>query len=295
MSMHQKSLEDYIPSDKIMLLSILNQKEINYDKDVVYNKLPIYEISSRELETFSFGLLLSLLNKEIICFYRDLETFNDKLSSTKEEKSLDNLFFNLEKQLEYNYSNQLADIQTNSHQGIKHIDETDMIDKSMAKALNDNSSAFKLIIDYNDLVLRTNLENRIENELIAEKEKSLFIFSQIPGVNRHLMETPPPKEENFRKALKCEIYPFITDKLSIQLYEKFISIQTFEYMLSKAFPERDSLSLGDRVFTEVMNKDILSQVLLRANYYDTEVLPMYNERDHSIYLSYYYRYPKGRV
>lgn len=296
------SLEDYLTKDQLFLLEIISNKEkdilYNFDSFISnYNKA---DIKYKSLETLGYGIILFLISKEILKFYRDQQEMNNKIYSTKDQTTLDDLFFNLEKEIEYNFSNNLAGIQSNSYVGIKNANIEENIDKSIAKTINEMSSAFKLIIDVKDDILKKNLENQYENELIAEKEKSLLIFNQIPGINRYKMESPPLKEEHFRKALKSEIYPFLS--MPIILYEKFKSIQTFEeiynkYILSELnnTQQMESVNFGNRIFIEPMNRDILSQVLCKTKLYDSEELVMYSERDDCLFMIVYYKIPSGRV
>lgn len=288
-------IEDFLTQEQLYLLKILEEnKEINSEENYLITKINKALLKSKSLENISLGLPILILAREILSYYRDQQTLHDRFGNEKVDNNLDHLFFDLEKKLEYNFSTQLINLNTNSHLGIENMEETELVERSMHKSINDMSSAFRLIIDYSDDILKQNLENKLENELIVEKEKALHIFSQLPGINRYLMETPPLKEEHYRKALKCEIYPFLNN-IPIPVYEKFMSIYAFELMMKVVYPERENLNFGDRKYIQVMNRDILSQVLGKIDLYDAEVITKYNDRDDSLMLSAFYRNPKGRV
>jgi len=103
-----------------------------------------------------------------------------------------------------------------------------------------------------------------------------------------------PKEENFRKAKKCEIYPFLDNSIGIPIYEKYDIIKNFEDIFKEKINEYN-FDFGDRIYQEIMNRDLLSQTLNNAMIYDTETLFHYNERDDNLLFSTYYRCPKGRI
>ena len=109
-----------------------------------------------------------------------------------------------------------------------------------------------------------------------------------------MMPVLSPVEENKRKAMKCDIYPFLENGIGIPIYEKFLVLLKFENIFKDKIPERN-FNFGDRVYQEVMSSDILSQTISHAMLYDTECLTYYNERDDNLLLGTYYRCPKGRV
>lgn len=288
-------IEDFLTKEQLSLISSLENRELNHSSKVIFNSInKTVSYNNINLENISLGLQLFILSREIVTFYRDQYSHGNKINNEKVDNELDYLFFDLEKQLEYNYSSNLVNLDSNSHIGIHNTDVGDKIEKNMKNDMNDHSSAFRLIVDYDDQILKKNLENKIDTELVAEKEKMLGLFSELPGINRYLMETPPLKEEHYRKALKCEVYPFLKN-IPTSIYEKFMNIYAFELMGKALYPEREDIDFGNRKYVHIMNRDILTQVLSKFDLYDMEVASKYNDRDDSLMLFGYYRNPKGRI
>ena len=150
-----------------------------------------------------------------------------------------------------------------------------------------------LIIDEKDEILKSCMDNALDNFLIFEREKELNGYRNFPGINRYLMPTIPAKEDNYRKLKKTEIYPFLN--VGIALYEKYEIIKKYEEVFKSFIPEQNSFDFSDRTYNEVMNRDLLSQVLANAMMYDCESLSHYNERDDNLLFATYYRCPRGRV
>ena len=124
-----------------------------------------------------------------------------------EEKDVDNVFKYFAYNLNDYYNSKEEETIGNDNNERSHIQreaekENDEIERAMISA-DELSSPFKLIIDENDFALKDNLENKIEDMLIAEKEKIALLFRNFPGIARHNMPELSLKEENFRKAKKC--------------------------------------------------------------------------------------------
>ena len=137
------------------------------------------------------------------------------------------------------------------------------------------------------------MDNVLENYMVFQREKELNLYRNYPGVNRYQMPVIPSKEDNFRKLKKSEIYPFLN--VGIPLYEKYEVIKKFEEIFIERIPEQKIFDFSDRKYTEVMNRDLLSQVLANAMLYDCEYQHYYNERDDNLFFATFYRCPRGRV
>ena len=250
-------IENYVPIQQYNLYKVLKMNKYNIitNSNYLYNRISFLNTSKNSFEFSSKILLLYMFSLEISNFYRELE-FNcnnnqeNKLISNKsndDSNQIEELFNNLERDLEYNNSNKLMGLQSNSHNGLKNIEETEAIEKSFLDNINDDSNPFRLIVDYNDKILYKLLDNKLENEIISNKEKQLLInFRNIPGINKYLLNNYSTKEQNYRKALRSEIYPFI-NKCSIPLYETFMTIYTFEDVISKIFTERKLIDINSNL------------------------------------------------
>ncbi len=257
------------------------------------------DIKKKDFEHMSLGAILISFYIDLVKHMREINHIGEHNMIIYEKNDVDNIFERLEKEIIYEYS---ADIK-NSTQDEENLINSHMISEQQKEIerheqeinkIDDLSSYFKLIIDEKDLILKNALDNEIEKFMLGEREKAFYLFRKFPGIGRNLMPDVPPKEENFRKARKCEIYPFLDSNIGIPLYEKYDIIKKFEDIFKERITEY-SFDFGDRIYQEIMNRDLLTQTLSNALLYDTENLFYYNERDDNLLFSTYYRCPKGRI
>lgn len=260
------------------------------------------DMKKKDFEHMSIGAVLISFYIDLVKHMREINHIGEHNMIIYEKNDVDNLFDNLEKEILYEYSvdtkasSQIGDQNEqviNSRMLIEHQREIEKQENDLNK-IDELSSYFKLIIDEKDLILKNALDNEIEKFMLGEREKAFNLFRKFPGIGRNLMPDVPPKEENFRKAKKCEIYPFLDSSIGIPLYEKYDIIKKFEEILKEKITEYD-FNFGDRVYQEIMNRDLLTQTLGNAMLFDTETLFYYNERDDNLLFSTYYRCPKGRI
>jgi hypothetical protein len=286
-------------------------KKYTFSEIVKYIKESHFEYKDFEHSSTSallFSFCIQLMNSHRL--KQEAQGQNDIVYVNND---IDGIFDNLEKEILYEYGKKEINIpeenkmsmemdfaesegisnQASSHVQNSRLKESINVEQSMITN-DDLSSPFKMIINENDLILKSSIQNKLEGVSIADKEKELQIFRKIPGVGRYLMPMVSPVEENRRKALKSEIYPFLEDSIGIPLYEKFLILQKFETILKEKVPEQN-FNFGDRIYQEVMNRDILSQTITNSLLYDMECVTLYNERDDNLLLATYYRCPKGRI
>jgi len=260
------------------------------------------DIKKKDFEHISVGAVLISFYIDLVKHMREINHIGEHNMIIYEKNDVDNLFDNLEKEIVYEYSvdtkasSQLGEqneLMINSNMLLEQQREVDKQEQDINK-IDELSSYFKLIIDEKDFILKSALDNEIEKFMLGEREKAFNLFRKFPGIGRNLMPDVPPKEENYRKAKKCEIYPFIDASIGIPLYEKYDIVKKFEEILKEKITEYN-FDFGDRVYQEIMNRDLLTQTLGNAILYDTETLFYYNERDDNLLFSTYYRCPKGRI
>jgi len=276
------------------------QRQIN--ESLVQKLILETDMKKKDFEHMSVGALLISLYIDLVKHMREINHIGEHNMIIYEKNDIDNLFEDLEKEIIYEYSadtkassNPPMDNENmmNSHIISEHQREMERHEQDINK-IDELSSYFKLIIDEKDLILKNALDNEIEKFMLGEREKAFNLFRKFPGIGRDLMPDVPPKEENFRKAKKCEIYPFLDSSIGIPLYEKYDIVMKFEDILKEKITEYN-FDFGDRIYQEIMNRDLLTQTLGNAMLYDTESLFFYNERDDNLLFSTYYRCPKGRI
>jgi hypothetical protein len=251
------------------------------------------DIEKKDFEHISTGATLFSFCNEILKRYRVNEEMLETNKVIYEKNNIDDLFEQYERQIdsEYAVSTNIPISNRQSQVETERVKEEEQLFQQMTEA-DDMSSCFKLVIDHNDFVLKNSLENKLHGFSLSEREKILYYFRSFPGIARYQMPDLAPKEENFRKAKKCEVYPFLKD-VNIQLYEKYEIIKQFENLLKESTGR--SFDLGNRVYQEPMNTDIVMQALNHAILLDPEVIVHYNERDDNILFATYYKCPQGRV
>jgi len=283
------------------------------------------ELLYKDFEHLSLGSILYSLCLDMANNYRLSSTDNTTnrgQTPVSKENLLDNIFLEIEKKIlnveERLHSAEKDDDLNSSYDSkeresttkIKRLDKNDKLpsQKSPTKVLlkeeknqiqEENEKEMEeegirhLIIDEKDNILKTCMDNVLENYMVFQREKELNLYRNYPGVNRYQMPVIPSKEDNFRKLKKSEIYPFLN--VGIPLYEKYEVIKKFEEIFIERIPEQKIFDFSDRKYTEVMNRDLLSQVLANAMLYDCEYQHYYNERDDNLFFATFYRCPRGRV
>jgi hypothetical protein len=259
-------------------------------QDYITKALLCEDIERKDFEHISNGAILFSFCNDLLKKYRLTNNGVDGLNKVIYEKNdIYDLFEQFEKQIDNEYAaNSSTNPQYSSKQSNVETErnkEDDVLKSSMMEADN-MSSCFKLIIDHNDEVLKNSLENKLNSFSLSEREKILHYFRNFPGVARYLMPKLALKEDNFRKARKCEIYPFLNN-INIQLYEKYEVVNKFETLFNEATGR--VFDFGYRIYQEPMNTDIIMQVLNNSILLDPEVIIHYNERDDNLLFATYYK------
>ena len=174
------------------------------------------------------------------------------------------------------------------------------IDKKIEKEItkcDENSSPFKIILNYHDLVYKHNLEEKIGDHFIVLLQKKLNLFLSNPYLDKCLYLYYNKKREELIQQFgrNNEIYSLLLKKgISRYIYDKYYDLNFFEKMLKEKVPEH-TFNLGNRIYEENYNKDLFKQELNNIILYDYECYAKLNERNQKTMLIFYYRCPKGRV
>ena len=180
----------------------------------------------------------------------------------------------------------------------KLLDEK--IDKKYEKEItkcDENSSPFKIIINYHDLIYRQNLEEKIGDHFVSLLQKNLNLFLSNPFVDRCLYLYYNKKRDDLIQQFgrNNEIYSLLLKKgISRYIYDKYYDLNFFEKMLKERVPEH-TFNFGNRIYEEKYNKDLFRQELNNIILYDYECYAKLDERNQKTMLIFYYRCPKGRV
>ena len=266
------------------------------------------DLHFKDFEHLSLGAILYSLVSDIMLKFRYSSNLNTE-DQSNHHSLLDNIFNDVEKKilnLEAAERVNSAEDDGSSHESRANIVLVDNPSPVNNKLIKSNKSSIikevnekkaeekyeRLTIDEKDLILKASMNNRLGNFFIDEIEKNLKYFRNFPGINRYLMPPIPKMEDNFRKLKKSEIYPFLD--VGIPLYEKYQVIKLYENVFHQAIPEQ-KFDFSDRIYSEIMNQDLLIQTLSNAMLYDCECFDYYNERDDSLFFAIYYRCPRGRV
>lgn len=257
----------------------------SYDKVSQLLSARFPELEYKNPENCSVGVML-------YAFLIDLLKVQRKDNSPNWD--VDEIFANVEKELENNFECKEDEVKMKVHSHLQNdlIEENSKIEQEMINCSNTLSTPFKLIVDENDLVLKSSLESKTNNEFLSKKEQTFNLFRNLPGFARD--EGITPIEENRRKAMRCEVYPFLPEDIGVPLYEKFEVMSKFEQLISSEVPDH-SFDFGDRIYIETMNEDVLKQTISNALMKDMEYKTFYNERSDNMLLLCYYKCPKGRV
>ena len=160
-----------------------------------------------------------------------------------------------------------------------------------------NSSPFKTLINYHDIIYKQNLEEKIGDHYVELIQKNLNLFLSHPLLDKCLFSYYN-KKNNFlikRFGINNEIYALLNKKgISKNIYDKFYNLTFFEKMLKEHVPEHE-FNFGERIYEENFNKDLFRQELNLISLYDYECCAKLDERNQKTMIAFYYRCPKGRV
>ena len=174
------------------------------------------------------------------------------------------------------------------------------IDKKYEKEItkcDENSSPFKTIINYHDLIYKQNLEEKIGDNFVVLLQKNFNLFLSNPLIDKCLYTYYNKKKDDLIQQFgrNTEIYPFLLKKgISRHIYDKYYDLNFFEKMLKEKVPEH-TFNFGNRIYEEKYNKDLFKQELNKIILYDYECYSKLDDRNQNTMLIFYYRCPKGRV
>ena len=174
------------------------------------------------------------------------------------------------------------------------------IDKKFEKDItkcDENSSPFKIIINYHDSIYKENLEEKIGDHFIVLLQKNLNLFLSNPLLDKCLYLYYNKNREDLIKQFgkNNEIYSLLLKKgISRYIYDKYYDLNFFEKMLKEKVPEH-IFNFGNRIYEEKYNKDLFKQELNNIVKYDYDCFAKLDERNQKTMLIFYYRCPKGRV
>ena len=202
----------------------------------------------------------------------------------------------LEQQKEQeNLNNDLA-VVLQSHPRLYEEKIDKKIEREITKC-DENSSPFKIIINYHDLIYLQNLEQKIGDHFIVLLQKNLNLFLSNPYLDKclYLFYNKNREELIQQYGKNNEIYSLLLRKgISRHIYDKYYDLNFFEKMLKEKVPEH-VFNLGNRIYEEKYNKDLFKQELNNIIVYDYECYAKLDERNQKTMLIFYYRCPKGRV
>ena len=170
------------------------------------------------------------------------------------------------------------------------------IHKEISKC-DENSSPFKTIINYHDIIFKENLEEKVGDNyvLLIQKNFNLFLSNPLLDKCLYIYYNKNNSELIQQFGKNNEIYALIKTKgISKYIYDKYYDLDFFEKMLKENVPEH-TFDLGERIYEEIYNKDLFRQELNKINLYDYECCAKLDERNQKTMLAFYYRCPKGRV
>ena len=165
------------------------------------------------------------------------------------------------------------------------------------KKCDENSSPFKIIINYHDLIYKENLEEKIGDHFIVSLQKNLNLFLSNPLLDKCLYSYYNKNREDLIRQFgkNNEIYSLLLNQgITRYMYDKYYDLNFFENMLKEKVPEH-KFNFGNRIYEEYFNKDLFKQELNHIVQYDYECYAKLDERNQKTMLIFYYRCPKGRV
>ena len=170
------------------------------------------------------------------------------------------------------------------------------IEKEISKC-DENSSPFKILINYHDLIYKENLEEKVGDHFVFLLQKNFNLFLSNPLLDKCLYIYYNKNNNDLIQQLgkNNEIYALLKNKgISHYIYDKYYDLDFFEKMLKENVPEH-SFNLGERIYEEFFTKDLFRQELNKISLYDYECCAKLDERNQKTMLAFYYRCPKGRV
>ena len=227
--------------------------------------------------------------------YEFFETPKEVKEENKENKENKNKKKSSIEQEQENLNNDLA-VVLQSHP--KLFEEK--IDKKFVKEItkcDENSSPFKIIINYHDLVYKENLEEKVGDHFISLLQKNLNLFLSNPYLDKclYLYYNKNRKDLIQQFGRNNEIYSLLLKKgISRYVYDKYYDLNFFEKMIKEKVPEQ-VFNFGNRIYEEKYNKDLFKQELNNILIYDYDCYAKLDERNQKTMLIFYYRCPKGRV
>ena len=170
------------------------------------------------------------------------------------------------------------------------------IEKEITKC-DENSSPFKTLINYHDIIYKENLEEKVGDHYVILLQKNFNLFLSSPLLDKCLYiyynKNNADLIQQFGK--NNEIYALLKNKgISHYLYDKYYDLDFFEKMLKENVPEH-KFDLSERIYEEIYNKDLFRQELNKIYLYDYECCAKLDERNQKTMIAFYYRCPKGRV
>ena len=176
-------------------------------------------------------------------------------------------------------------------------EKTNKIIEKKAILCDENSSPFKTIIDYHDLIYKSNLEEKIGGHFIVLIQKKFNLFLSNPYLDKCLYNYYNINRNDLIQQLgrNNEIYSLLINKgISRYTYDKYYDLNFFEHMLKEKVSEQ-TFDFGDRIYEENYNKELFKQELNNIILYDYDCYAKLDDRNKKTMLVFYYRCPKGRV
>ena len=227
--------------------------------------------------------------KDNIAGTLDLDRFKTKKQYQNEQQPDSN---NNEK----NISNNDLAVVLQSHPKLLE-EKTNKKIETAAVNCDENSSPFKTIIDYHDLIYKNNLEEKVGGRFIVLIQKKFNLFLSNPFVDKCLYNYYNINRNDLIEQFgrNNEIYSLLTKKgISRYIYDKYYDLNFFENMIKEKVPEH-TFDFGDRIYEENYSKELFKQELNKIILYDYECYAKLDERNKKTMLAFFYRCPKGRV
>ena len=198
--------------------------------------------------------------------------------------------------IENNKDTNEEEISLQSHPKLK-IKKLDKKIKQEINKCDENSSPFKTLINYHDIIYQENLEEKVGDHYVFMLQKNFNIFLSNPFLDKclYLYYNKNNKDLIQQFGRNNEIYALLKNKgISHYTYDKYYDLDFFEKMLKENVPEH-VFNLGERIYEETFTKDLFRQELNKISLYDYECCAKLDERNQKTMLAFYYRCPKGRV
>ena len=170
------------------------------------------------------------------------------------------------------------------------------IEKEILKC-DENSSPFKTLINYHDLIYKENLEEKIGEHYVFLIQKKFNLFLSNPLLDKCLYLYYNKNNNDLIQQFgkNNEIYALLQNKgIAHYIYDKYYDLNFFEKMLKENVPEHN-FNFGERIYEEKFSKDLFRQELNKISLFDYECCAKLDERNQKTMMAFYYRCPKGRV